>query len=316
MMVERQQQRMGNPSAAEKSRRLGWKYGAGVAIATASVVAAMLFQRCGGEPKTETIIQDCPPVKACPAPPKKGDNKCELDKGEHDPWAKDSKGESVFDVESCGYCGDGIQQEHETAEECPIDFECGNGKVQYRGKDFGAVVEVEQDDQTLLYTVGIVKYSETCQETGEKQTDTQLVKYCEEDCPTRPGRARKREPREPGVGTPAPKPTRKAGAPCESTVRQNAQQVYTRVASQVSSASGSIKSGLGASGVVVRVSVPVTVSSSGALSVGRASARCGEEKTACPGSANINSLAGINVGGITVANGGPSCVLSVPVKLR
>jgi len=56
--------------------------------------------------------------------PRKGDGRCEASRGEANP---DS---SIFDLASCGYCGDGIPQQWETPAACPVDFTCGNGRLE------------------------------------------------------------------------------------------------------------------------------------------------------------------------------------------
>lgn len=290
------------PSVAQKSRRLGWKYGAGVAVATAALVAAMVFQRCGGEPQVEGPVTACPPAVTCPAEPVKGDSNCELEKGEHDMWSKN------WDPESCGYCGDRAQQEWETPQNCPVDFACGDGEVQRRAKVYGAVVRT-QEGENSTYSLGTVEHSESCREGAEN--------YCEADCPTketaRTGRGGRRDTPATTAATTKRPPVSSGGA-CESAVRSAAGQVYARISSQVTTSSGSIKSALGAADVPVMVSVSVRISESGVPSIVGASATCGG--SSCPQSANIRSMAGLDVQGLTVANGGPACTLSVPVRLR
>jgi hypothetical protein len=302
-MAEPQQkvERKDKPTAAEKSRRLGWRFGAGAALATTALVAALAFQRCGAEPQVEGPAA-CPPAVTCPAAPAKGDNLCELEKGEHD-----SRSEN-WDPESCGYCGDRIQQEWETPQFCPVDFACGDGEVQRRAKVYGAIVRT-MEGENASYSIGTLEVTESCNERD--------ANYCEADCPAKStGRAAPRRDRDrpAPVATATKQPPRASGGACDSSVTANATSLYSRVIRQVGSASGSIKSALQAEQAPVSVSVRVRISESGVPTVVGASASCGGSP--CRGSADIVSLAGVNVGGISVSNGGPACTMSVPVSIR
>lgn len=307
MMAEPTQKKVARkekPTAAEKSRRLGWRFGVGAGIATAALVAAMVFQRCGGEPQVEGPVTECPPAVTCPAEPVKGDNNCELEKGEHDMWSQN------WDPESCGFCGDRAQQQWETPQTCPVDFACGDGEIQRRAKTYGAVVKTVEGENTT-YSLGTVELSESCNERADN--------FCEADCPNK-GSSSRRTPRKNNGDRPQPvattkTPPRSSGGACDSTVRREAGQVYARISSQVTSAGGSIKDALGAPGVPVSVAVTIRLSESGVPTiVGNGSATCGG--SACPSGANIRSIAGLDVSGLTVATGGQSCTLTVPVRLR
>jgi hypothetical protein len=305
MMAEPQAKKVekkDKPTVAEKSRRLGWRFGVGATIATAALVAAMAFQRCGGEPQVEGPVVDCPPAVTCPAAPAKGDNNCELEKGEHDMWSQN------WDPESCGFCGDRAQQEWETPQTCPVDFACGDGEVQRRAKTYGAIVKTVEGENTT-YHLGTVDISESCREGADN--------FCGADCPTatkrtgRTGPRRDRDRPEPVATTKRPP---RAGGACDSSVTGGATSLYSRVIRQVTSSSGSIKGALNAGQAPVQVAVRVRISESGVPTVVGASATCGGSR--CNGSANIVNLAGVNVGGISVSNGGPACTLTIPVTLR
>ncbi len=304
MMVEPKTkvEKKDKPNATEKSRRLGWRFGAAATIATAALVAAMVFQRCGGEPQVEGPVTTCPPAVTCPAVPVKGDNNCELEKGEHDMWSEN------WDPESCGYCGDRMQQEWETLQTCPVDFACGDGEVQRRAKTYGAIVKTVEGENTT-YHLGTVDISESCREGADN--------YCESDCPTKSaGRIGPRAGRRGTHAAPVVTTSRPpmAGGACDSSVTGGATSLYSRVIRQVSSSSGSIRNALNAGQAPVSVSVRVRISESGVPTVVGASATCGG--SACSGTANIVNLAGINVGGISVSNGGATCTMSIPVTLR
>lgn len=305
-MAEPQQKNVrSKPTAADKSRKLGWKFGVGTGAATAALLAAILFRTCSGEPQVEPIQQNCPEAVVCPAAPVKGDNNCELDKGEHDMWSPN------WDPASCGYCGDGEQQSWESPETCPVDFHCGDGELQRRSTVFGAVVRTGEGENEV-YSLGTIELSESCNERADN--------YCQDDCPTtgrRPERTGRRDhdrPNPSGTTATADRPPRSGGA-CSDRVRRGASAVYARISSQVSTSSGSIRSALGVENVPVTISVSVNVSASGTTSVAGASARCGGGR--CPNSANIRSIAGLDLQGITIANqDGSACTLSVPASLR
>lgn len=105
-----------------------------------------------------------------------------------------------------------------------------------------------------------------------------------------------------------------AGGPCEGNRVPGAGPLIARVSSQVTSASTTIKNALGAPGVPVMVSVAIDISASGVPTIRGASASCGG--SSCPSSANIVSLSGLNVSGITTGSPPRACYIAVPVRLR
>lgn len=97
--------------------------------------------------KEKVLPKPCPKV---PAAPVKGDNVCELDKGEHDPASPN------WDPKSCGYCGDDIQQDWETKDTCPVDFLCEKGNESYWKKTFGTYKDLG-DGKMVLTTIRVTK---------------------------------------------------------------------------------------------------------------------------------------------------------------
>ena len=93
------------------------------------------------------------------------DGTCERALGEGD-LNPDNKG--IYDP-ACGGCGNGIQDPGETAESCPGDFLCGNGKVDWNVK---VVKMVMLPGGIISQQVGT--YSESCRK-GDPN-------YCEPDC--------------------------------------------------------------------------------------------------------------------------------------
>ncbi|MFH0885179.1 MAG: hypothetical protein V1861_05715 [Candidatus Micrarchaeota archaeon] len=117
--------------------------------------------------------------------PRKGDNRCEVQKGEADPLS------ITFDPESCGYCGDDIRQVNakegarpyteqesgiqyqyvterpsETAESCPVDFHCGNRRMELR-QPYGAWIAAPSNSDggaPNTYNIGIKLITENRQD--------------------------------------------------------------------------------------------------------------------------------------------------------
>ncbi len=289
----------------DKAKRLGWKFGVGAGLATAAMVATMLFRGC--EPQTEgpiTAPPECPAAVTCPAEPAVGDNNCELTKGEHDMFSEN------WDPASCGFCGDGERQSWENRENCPVDFTCGDGKVQHRAKVYGAVVRTGEGE-SATYTIGTKTIpAESCRTASDN--------YCEADCPTRGGKARgagsAKAPGKASGGAVDRPPRERPGGPCGAGVRSSAGSLIARVSSSISSSSGAIKQAAGVGSVPVNVTVTVNISSSGVPTLAGSSATCGGQ--ACPNRINPASVAGLSLAGITVAGAESSCTLSIPVRLR
>ncbi|NYZ74397.1 hypothetical protein H0O00_04605, partial [Candidatus Micrarchaeota archaeon] len=158
-----QESKPGTVVAANVESKKPWSSrvfaGSAVAVSALAVAGLLLLQKCETEPimKTETKT-----IEVC-SKPNKTDKKCEIDKGEHDPWSP------LFDP-SCAICGDAKLEAPETAETCPVDALCDNGK-----KDQGfhpAMVKVEGKEG--VYTLGTVTVDE-CDKNNKF--------YCEVNCP-------------------------------------------------------------------------------------------------------------------------------------
>ncbi len=283
-----------------KQRKLGWQYGAGAAVLAASVGALILARSCA-KPEPENIITECPDVKPVekPKPPKK-DGKCEVDKGEHDPFSK------VYSKEDCGYCGDGIQNvPWETAENCEVDFLCGNGKVDYRSKTYGGIVENEGS-----YSYGLINYSESCVPSSEN--------YCESDCPGGnpkptgkvPGKVQP-APDKPAV-TPVKQPPLPSGQ-CPPGIQDST--LRSRVASNISSNSAQIRAAAGGGSAPMTAFVSVNISGSGVPTIAGSSVRCGS--SSCPSPVSPASVSSLSLGGIVVGGmGGSGCSKTYGATVR
>lgn len=101
---------------------------------------------------------------------------------------------------------------------------------------------------------------------------------------------------------------------CPGNRVRNSDSLISRISGQVSTASGTLRDGLGASRVPVTVTVTVNISASGVPSLRGASARCGG--SSCPQQPNLVSLAGLDLSGISTGIPTNPCYMLVPVQLR
>ncbi len=294
-----------------KSTYFGKKNAAALGLGVASLVtAAVMFRSCS--PHVEPP-QPCPPAPVCAPAPVKGDGRCEIDKGEHDPQSP------TFDPQSCGYCGDNIAQAWEIARPgdqprealppgvrpvvCPRDFACGNGTVD-RDVEFAVMVPAQPGSDVYKYDV--VRYTESCNANESRAG----VTYCATDCPA-PGTPRTpstvgstRRPR--GDDTPAPvvtAPTPSAQCPGEVTSR-----LASRAASNLMGNPASARSAAGApDGVGVRATVRFNVSN-GVANTSGISLSC----TGCAGGSLPGST--VNLSAVPLGYDG-SCSGSVTVNI-
>jgi hypothetical protein len=101
-----------------------------------------------------------------------------------------------FSAKDCGICGDGIQNRDGTvygteyANLCPVDFHCGNGKVD-QNTPYAAMIEDKDSPGTYVWRS--VTITESCAKDAPN--------YCEADCPKEEakkdtGHRRVKEPKE------------------------------------------------------------------------------------------------------------------------
>jgi hypothetical protein len=169
-------------------------------------VAALIFAIRSCKPEPERIPTPPPPVP-CPADPVRGDNICDIDRGEHDPMGR------FYDPASCGYCGDGniLRDPRDSNQEtnaleirstdprasqpqpengpkrivCDFDYHCGNGTVD-RDALYGVLVRPTVDGG--VYSFGYQRVTESCTPNSPN--------HCPADC---------------GGQTPQPADTRRGG---------------------------------------------------------------------------------------------------------
>jgi hypothetical protein len=264
----------------------GLKNAAALTIAAGTVAALVTFRSCKPEPEPP---RECPPQVTCPAGPARGDGRCEMDKSEHDPASPS------FDPASCGICGDGIRQQWETAENCAVDFHCGNGTVE-RNRVMGGYVAPEQSGG--VYRLAEITVTESC---NERDTN-----YCAEDCPNGPA-VRERSDRQRGRGSDRP-PQERPERRSEDTPTQCTGDVISALQRKINgdlrSSAAAVRSSAGADATQA---VSVTVG----VSVTNGVARVTSIRASCPGCTGSGSVSPglVNVGSVML--GDVSCRATV-----
>lgn len=319
----------------QKKQRRSLKFPILTAV-TAAAVAALMWHRCV-PPKTETIQKPMP--KICVAPPEKGDNKCEVSKGEADPLSP------TFDPKSCGYCGDEIRQikaengsgiildldtlqyvqevterPSETPENCPVDFHCGNMRVDFRGV-FAAVVEFTEEkgeERTKKYKYGTVLKTETC---NPKQDN-----YCKSDCrllkPVANGKEEEEEEVE-EVEPVAPKSYGTFTCPSQvgvdsresiSTNSASARAVIRRAIGAVRENAPKIRETMNAEpSDKVHAILSLLISPNGAVSLRHISASCQGED--CEKALDLKGIVSLSFDGMLVSAPGTECYWTLHVRV-
>ncbi|MDD5171446.1 MAG: hypothetical protein PHF60_00220 [Candidatus ainarchaeum sp.] len=246
------------------------KFAAGaIGVSALAVGALLMFQKCSG-PEVEPIVKEKQTtVEVCPAP-YHGDGKCEINKGEHDTISR-------FAPEDCGTCGDGKQQAHETALNCPVDFHCGNGEVD-QGKTYPAMVKVT--DQSGVYVWGLVTITESC--------DKADTNYCEADCPKEEAKAEAGHRRERREKPPVEAPVQGCTPAQCDTSRVKPGPLIGRLLRSVDASQ--LRKDLGCSDDI-GLSAKFSVSPEGVPSQqGAISATCGGKTTALDSKANLSNV--------------------------
>ena len=304
-----------SPAKADDGKKMGWKVPAVVGLGAAAVAAAILFQTCGGRSGGPDRLPPPTPCVACAPAPVKGDNNCEVDKGEHDQLSP------TWDPQSCGYCGDGNRQQWEISSRdprasaaqpaapgirlvvCDVDFHyCGNGQRDGEAQ-YGAMVPPPQDGG--VWSLGLVsRPAESCRRGADN--------YCESDC---------------GGTAPAPADTgRRTGTRTERPERPDRPPVQpgrtsacdpgistavfsARARDQLTGNSGAVRNAVGAQpSQAVTVRVSVTIGADGRPSVSGASGSC----AGCAGG-DVRGM--INLSGLSTTAPGESCSSGFTVNI-
>jgi hypothetical protein len=302
-------------------RRLGLRYASGVAVVAALIATAVLWK--SKKPVPESPVP-CPSV-TCPAPPKKGDKKCEPQYGEADPESEN------FDPKSCGYCGDEVRQvkaekgsdpymdpetrvwmqdvngrESETAEECPVDFHCGNKRLDV-GRPFGAFVQ--NDDG--VFSTGLVAIMESCAVKSEN--------YCPADCGRRRGKkeVEVEEPDEPLQRTTFTCPSQIASQSASDVISAKslgAGNVLGRIAGAVRQNSTDLRTALAVDPADdLKVVITMTISPAGNVSIRALRATCNNES--CGNHSTVRDALSLDLSGLTVGSPGRECWWTVAMKV-
>ncbi|MBD3210180.1 hypothetical protein GF318_02255, partial [Candidatus Micrarchaeota archaeon] len=250
------------PGKRNKKKSLNWKY-VGGAAAGAAIVGVLLFRSCG--PAEEGPMRDAQCEECAPAP-EKGDGNCEVSKGEHDPFS------DKFDPESCGFCGDNVQNVwlvdgeevgRETADSCLADFACG-----HPGVDQETIVAVI--DENPMETGIDYQYATRPAISCEQESPNYCEQVCqpEEQEPRKRATKRRRRRRAKRDRTPA-KTTASARSsglekcPAAVTGSGQARMLRREAFNRVVAKGRHIQEALGAAGRAVLVTVSTVVDSRG-----------------------------------------------------
>lgn len=292
----------------EDGKKFGWGAPVTVGIGAAAIAAALLFQKCGTQRGPDV---NCPPAPVCPAVVQDDPNRCQPERGEHDPLSPN------WDPAHCGYCGDDIRQPFEISSRdqrasqpqaagqprlivCDIDFHCGNGQRD-NNTQYAAMVPPRADGG--VWAFGTVPITESC-----RQNDSN---YCAEDCggaqPAESGgRRTQRTPDRDRPERPNPQPTGRVG-PCDSGI--STAMFSSRARDQLTGNAGAIRNAVGAQGSqAVTVRVSVTIGPDGRPTVTGASASC----AGCSGG-NVANY--VNLAGLSTTAPGDSCSSGFTVNI-
>jgi len=248
-------QQIRKPAGPQKDRsrlRFGLKNALAIALVAGSMTLVGLCARKKPGPdkdkkpvKEKVVTKPCPPL---PSAPNNKDNKCEWEKGEHDPYSP------LYDP-ACGYCGDDMQQKWENKENCPVDFLCEKGNERYWRQTFAKFEPITFGKLKLV----TVKITHSCKKS---------------DSSTRRRRRRRTTITTPRPMTVTPTVTVKPGGPCRggdpSTIRAIKNAAFTAL----DSASPSIRNAHNPQGARFLVTLRIYVSPSGGITGKSVSSRC------------------------------------------
>jgi hypothetical protein len=267
------------------------------------------------------IVPGCDDPITCPTPPRAGDRLCEVAKGEADPYS------ATFDPESCGYCGDLIRQvkasqwstatinssfrtqnvterPSETLENCPVDFHCGNGRVDVNTV-YGAVVSHEG------YSLETITITESCNLRSSHFCDVDCGRVIRTSAPIRDAGEDQLPPRFnsaftcPGAVAPTDR--------VDLAASLGTGEVLSRLGSSLRTTASSLRTSLG-----IRpedrldIHVSIVVDSSGLLSLRSLSAVCNGQS--CGDESTVSSALSLNLSGLTVGAPGRECYWTVILR--
>ncbi|MFH1685858.1 MAG: hypothetical protein ABH983_06155 [Candidatus Micrarchaeota archaeon] len=292
-----------------------------VPVAAVGIAIGAAFMAGKKQPITEpAVVPRCDDPITCPTPPRAGDRLCEVAKGEADSYS------NTFDPESCGYCGDLIRQvkasqwstptvsssfrtqnvterPSETPENCPVDFHCGNGRVDVNTV-YGAVVSHEG------YSLETITITESCHSRSSH--------FCDVDCGAV---IRTSAPRDAGEDQLPPRFN--SAFTCPGAVAPTDQvdlaaslgngEVLSRLGSSLRIASSSLRTSLGIRPEdTLDIHVSIVVGPSGLLSLRSISAVCNGQS--CGDESTISSVLSLNLAGLTVGAPGRECYWTVILR--
>ncbi len=299
-------------------RKFGFKGAIAITVNAASIAALIISK----PPQTEQIRQNECPAEQKAVELKKGDLVCNVEMGEADPLSDN------FDFISCGSCGDGVRQEKaekgtnirldidgmfhyqyvtgresETRENCPVDFHCGNNKLE-QGTPYSGII----------YEDGKYKYSrvhvfESCYLNSKN--------FCPQDCRKNKKKIELEEvviddkPKLPvsGVLTCFDQIAGKTRIDLISLSSIGGDSVRSRLSSLVRTKSSAIRNVLGMGpDDPVKILISMDVNHQGLIKLKDVTAVC--DNDVCSNSSAVEPILSINLGGLTLSAPGKSCTWS------
>jgi hypothetical protein len=299
-----------------KKRNTLYKNAAGALVA-AAIVAALF---CRKPPQSEPI-HDCP-TSNCPAPPRDGDGICDAAHGEADPASP------TFSRSDCGFCGDGIiqlramsgsaphidengrhvqdvtQRPSETPANCPVEFTCGDGRIN-AAEIYGSYVQ-----RNGRYVLGTVEVTETCRE-GE-------AGFCRTDCDAmRHVRVVRRRHSGEDAGAEIADPALFVRCPTQiisPEFSSSARAFQTNVRRGVAEQAAAIRRTLGTSSTSdVVLFIGFGASPTGGVSMQSITVTC--DGNLCPSTAHVSGFPDIGISGERIDPPRVSCSWSFPVRV-
>lgn len=302
-------------------RKLGFGYLSGAVLCSAAITAIFL--------QKVPIIENKPKVECQKTSEQsivKGDFICDVKMGEADPFSQN------YDFISCGSCGDGVRQikstkgeriimdldtsettqavterESETNETCPVDFHCGDGRLDI-GTPFSAVIFEDG-----AYQVAVVNVFESCNSKSNN--------FCADDC-----LKNKKPVIEIAMEDDTPKIPTAGVLTCTYQISGRnrvdliglssigGESLNGRLSSLVRSKSIAIRNVLGKTATdQIKILISMDVDSRGVITVTAVNGIC--DNKICDNADGLKSIMPINLDGLSLSAPGKQCELSLAFRV-
>ncbi len=243
-----------------KRKQLNYK----AAVAASAIGAIFALKGCNSpEKKSNPRPMPSTPLISKPA---RDDGSCEVEKGEADPRSP------TFDPEGCGYCGDGEKQYHESIDNCPVDFHCGNSVLDK--KETYAKWNVDGN----AFSLGVTEITEEC-DPSSPVPSCESNQVCRNNCTC-------------GSNLNV----------CSSAAVAAASKILANIHGKLKSSIDSLAIASGVKpGQSFSVVVTLRLDSSGEITFMHATTRC--DRGECPREINVLDMASINFDGMRIDPG-------------